>query len=500
MLDNNFSSEVGAAAAGCWFGASNSLTMSDTRVSFNTLLVSGSRFGIVSPGAGSLTVDSSTFASNTDTLAVIYSGPGAPLQLSVTDTTFRDNRRLFGTLTITQGRPGDSALIEGCDFQDEAGGEEGGRGGVLLFGGVNANTVVRNSTFRNVVTNGVEAFLDGGGRLRVEGCRMSEMPDGSLGVFALSNANVVISDVQAIGGDEGMNFLVQNGSTLRVDRVSMIETIRNAITVILSGGGRADLSNVIAAESGRDGLEVRSIEGDEPGSPPDQMTMSNLTLTRNAIGLRMQGVLAPGSYTLTNSIVALNTLTDLLPGLEPTVPTAGYSIIDEGFAGAGPSVFAADPLFVNAAARDFRLLPGSPAIDAGDNGAVRADTLVDFDGQPRRSDAPNANTGVGSGAIVDIGAFEFAVAAAARCNPADIANDDGSPLPPIGVSGGVNNGVTEGDYNLFFANFFDTLPVCDIANDDGTPLPPFGVLAVNNGVTEADYNLFFSIFFGGCSF
>jgi hypothetical protein len=96
--------------------------------------------------------------------------------------------------------------------------------------------------------------------------------------------------------------------------------------------------------------------------------------------------------------------------------------------------------------------------------------------------------------------FIVAAAAAPRCNAADIAYDDGTPLPPIGVSGGVNNGVTEGDYNLFFANFFDALSVCDIANDDGSPLPPFGALAVNNGVTEADYNLFFSIFFDGCSF
>ncbi|MBX9735904.1 MAG: hypothetical protein K2X32_03175, partial [Phycisphaerales bacterium] len=87
-----------------------------------------------------------------------------------------------------------------------------------------------------------------------------------------------------------------------------------------------------------------------------------------------------------------------------------------------------------------------------------------------------------------------------RCNPADIAYDDGAPLPPIGLVGGTNNGVTEGDYNLFFANFFDALPVCDIANDDGSPLPPFGTLTTNNGVTEADYNLFFAIFFDGCAF
>jgi hypothetical protein len=87
-----------------------------------------------------------------------------------------------------------------------------------------------------------------------------------------------------------------------------------------------------------------------------------------------------------------------------------------------------------------------------------------------------------------------------RCNAADIAYDTGAPLPPIGIYGGTNNGVTEGDYNLFFASFFDALPVCDIANDDGSPLPPFGTLATNNGVTEADYNLFFAIFFDGCAF
>ncbi len=85
-----------------------------------------------------------------------------------------------------------------------------------------------------------------------------------------------------------------------------------------------------------------------------------------------------------------------------------------------------------------------------------------------------------------------------RCSAADIAFDDGLPLPPIGIPGGTNNGVTEGDYNLFFSQFFDANPSVDIANDDGSPLPPFGTLQTNNGVTEGDYNLFFAIFFEGC--
>ncbi len=91
-----------------------------------------------------------------------------------------------------------------------------------------------------------------------------------------------------------------------------------------------------------------------------------------------------------------------------------------------------------------------------------------------------------------------------RCSPADIARDDGQALPPIGPcsSSVVNNGVTEGDYNLFFSEFFDGLLTCDIADDSGQPLPPFGSGGippfVNNGVTEGDYNLFFSLFFDGC--
>ncbi|CAN5819197.1 hypothetical protein BH11PLA1_BH11PLA1_23060 [soil metagenome] len=85
-----------------------------------------------------------------------------------------------------------------------------------------------------------------------------------------------------------------------------------------------------------------------------------------------------------------------------------------------------------------------------------------------------------------------------RCQPADIADDAGNPLP----SDGANNGVNEGDYNAFFNNFFTNQAIgspADIANDDGSPLPPFGPAGgTNNGVNEGDYNAFFNNFFNGC--
>ncbi len=96
-----------------------------------------------------------------------------------------------------------------------------------------------------------------------------------------------------------------------------------------------------------------------------------------------------------------------------------------------------------------------------------------------------------------------------RCQPADIACDNGIPLNP--TSGCTNTGVNEGDYNAFFAadgfflragqGRFAIGSSCDIAYDNGEPLFPFGPFlpdAVNNGVNEGDYNCFFNNLFLGC--
>jgi len=96
-----------------------------------------------------------------------------------------------------------------------------------------------------------------------------------------------------------------------------------------------------------------------------------------------------------------------------------WSLIQDGYH--APGMIWAPPTFVNAAARDLRLAPGSRGIDAGNNDLLPFDYTdlngdgnyldaapFDADGEPRRSDDPaTADNGSGSAPFVDMGAYEL---------------------------------------------------------------------------------------------
>ncbi|MCC6672853.1 MAG: hypothetical protein IT458_17450 [Planctomycetes bacterium] len=85
-------------------------------------------------------------------------------------------------------------------------------------------------------------------------------------------------------------------------------------------------------------------------------------------------------------------LTGLGQGSIPPTVTIDYSVVTGGYAGTGN--LASDPLLANGLSDNLRLLPGSPAIDKGDNAAANLPAR-DFEGDPRQV-----------GPAVDIGADE----------------------------------------------------------------------------------------------
>jgi len=108
-------------------------------------------------------------------------------------------------------------------------------------------------------------------------------------------------------------------------------------------------------------------------------------------------------------------------GPKQSATTIRYSTVQGGWSGAGGNNIDTDPLFVDPTNGDFRLSPGSPCIDAGNNWGVSPDTAdvdddgdvreltpLDLDGNPRFADDPaTRDTGCGVNLSVDMGAYEF---------------------------------------------------------------------------------------------
>lgn len=131
----------------------------------------------------------------------------------------------------------------------------------------------------------------------------------------------------------------------------------------------------------------------------DAFVASN-TVSGNDRGILVNGRFDLGAVItgrLANNIVAFQSISgiDIDTDFEPAVSNDFNLVFGNGsdFFAAGPNTFTSDPLFVGSG--DFRVLFGSPAVDAGGTGDVPFDLSSDLDGSPRVL-----------GATVDLGAYE----------------------------------------------------------------------------------------------
>jgi hypothetical protein len=162
---------------------------------------SGSSGGVTLAGGGTLSINDSTFQSDTDTTAgaalLVNTNAGPSASVDVTDSSFiLDSTTLFGGAITTAGRSGGNAQlsISGSTFTDDAAGTVGGAIRNFATGsGSVSNVTVVNSTFdSNTGTNDAGAIQNttssgGSAEITVADSTLSGSAAGNNGATLISN-------------------------------------------------------------------------------------------------------------------------------------------------------------------------------------------------------------------------------------------------------------------------------------------------------------------------
>jgi hypothetical protein len=353
------------------------------------LLVSGS----------SPTIESCVFADNRGVLGggVRVTGGGSPL---LRGNSFLDNAALqggglyaeYGSLTL------EDSLFEGNSVN--------GFGGALAILGVSDARVVDTGFRGNEATNagfGGAVYVNASGiefsRLTFENNGKAEVVPGSFNSFVIST------------GGGGAVYTTNTSGIIHASRFDN-NIAAFGTGLYIAGSGSLQVVNSLFTRNGSFCDCGTGVIYTNTSAP----SLSNLTLADNGgfIGVYNYN----GSYTVANSILAGQA--------NPIGGNYGSTRLENSiFENAlfrvelGSGNIQAAPMLD----ASYAPLTGSPAIDAGNNDLVPAGVLTDLLGGPRFVDDPDtADTGVGSGPIVDIGAIEFNPSGAIAC-PGDMNRD-----------------------------------------------------------------------------
>jgi len=356
---------------------------------------------------GSPTVVNCVFTQNSGA----YSGGGmhnhSNARTVVTDCTFAGNYSDTGGGGI--GNSGDSSpIVTGCDFTGNAAGESGGG----VCNGSDSYSTISNCTFcdNSALESGgaIALFPSSGGT--ISNCTFYDNSAPSGGAIYTHDGSPRVNSCKFIGNSADMGAGMAN-----------LKDSNPIVTNCMFCGNVADEGGAISNTGADVMLSMCTFVGNSSGSG-------------NALSCDSAQQAYPSDLDAVNCIL-WDGGSEIWNNDGSTI-TITYSDIQSGWPGQGN--IDTDPSFVNAGYWDpngtpldpnddfwvdgnYRLMAGSPCIDAGDNSAVPPDVNdldgdgntteplpFDLAGRPRFFDDPNTtDTGNGTPPIVDIGAYEF---------------------------------------------------------------------------------------------
>lgn len=250
------------------------------------------------------------------------------------------------------------------------------------------------------------------GWLTLEHSTLSNNVGGQGGGGVFSACALTIRD-SLIAGNSGAfaGGVISQFGSLTLTNSTVVENIATGPSSYAYAGGISALSGTCVVTNSAVVGNTGRIGGVYAGvSSYCLVTNSTLASNTSSSPYGVGGIAGTGSITegcfscpeVTNSIIWGNT-DDQVIWVHPE-----YSLIQGGWSGVGN--IDADPLFANLLNGDFRLMPGSPCIDAGNNLSVPLDIWTDLAGKRRFIDDPlTPDTGHPGRLwpIVDMGAHEF---------------------------------------------------------------------------------------------
>jgi predicted outer membrane repeat protein len=340
------------SAGGGIYTSNGTLTLKDSLVSLNT---AGAQGGGMYAFSGAVVVSHSTFSDNTAGATSAGGGleTSSGVTLTVTDSSFNDNTAYAGGGLAFGGAS--ASLSRVIIFGNHA---TGGDGGGIAYSGVGTLSLTDLTVESNVAANG-------GGGLAVGGGSPSATVDRS--TFSGNNAQ---------GGADGGGAIRFTGSTLDVVNSTLTGNLAAGYgggVLVGLGGGAATLTNTTLIDNVADADLAGGGTGESVNVRSGTLTLENSIFASagsdecDVIG----GSLVSGGHNLADDASCLLIAAGDLPNTQPKV----------------------GPLLCNGGLTlTHALLPGSHAIDAGDNALCPA---IDQRGFARPM-----------GAACDIGAVE----------------------------------------------------------------------------------------------